>query len=141
MRRLLQRALLPPAAALVTLSALTSVAVAAPVAAPAPAATGARTPLAFLTAVTDRGATPAWSRFRLVGMLSPGRAGDRVVVQRRLAGGRWTAFPAATVTRSDGSYVCPVVSGRRGGNDFRVVRYAAGGGPTLVSNITSIVVL
>jgi hypothetical protein len=147
--RLLQRAVLPIVVALATLAGTASVAEAAPAAPATPLLTGrpaavavalaTPAPRPFLTAVTDRGVAPAWSRFRIVGHLSPGNAGERIVVQRRLAGGRWTEFPAATLTRVDGSYTCAVVSGRRGVNEFRMVRFGAGGSP-LVSNTTTIVV-
>jgi hypothetical protein len=117
---------------------------AAPVAA-APATTwvaaaATSAPRPFLTAVTDRASATAWSTFRLVGKLSPARAGERVVVQRRLGAGLWSAFNAVAHTRADGTYSCPMVSGRRGVNQFRTVRFAAGGQPTVVSNATVITI-
>ena len=61
-------------------------------------------------------------------------------MQRRLGAGAWTAFPASTRTRADGTYLCPIVSGRVGVNLFRTVRLATGGRPTLVSNTTAITI-
>jgi len=109
-------------------------------AAPAPVVAAAAAPRAFLTAVTDRGSAPAWGTFRLVGKLSPARAGERIVVQRRLGSGPWAAFQASTVTRADGLYAIPMVSGRRGVNQFRTVRAAIAGRPTVVSNVTTITI-
>lgn len=108
-------------------------------AAPTPrAATTAAAPQPFLTAVTDRGTAAAWSTFTLVGKLSPALAGERIAVQRKLGTGPWTSFAASTVTRADGTYVCPIASGRPGMNQFRTVRFAVGGRPTVVSNVTGI---
>lgn len=131
-----------PSVAVVTVAALPAATAATPgarvPAARVPAAGAPARPRPFLTAVADVDSATAWRTFHLVGRLSPPRPGERILVQRRLPGGQWRAFPAATRVRADGTFTCAIRSGRRGLNEFRLLRHGHAGAATIVSNTAPI---
>lgn len=104
----------------------TGVAVAGPEDEPARAKpTAAPKPKVVVRGLTAEAVHEGNGRIVISGVQKPAKAGTKVTVQRREAGG-WVDFPAGSTVGSDGTYSLWLQTGRTGEMSFRVIDSESG---------------